>query len=231
MSSERRCAYCGAPAGVQDRVCYACLRPLLRPEASAGEKSALDRSGTRTAVQQPVAGVAAPSGRPVTPSTTEPGALLVELRWGRYRQTVEVPKYGYTFGSTNTSDVVVPATFLCPRHARIAKEGDSWVVETLVPEASVLVRGDDVDRTVISSGQTIRLGDRIGNVVTLRVLSGAEPMVGAPVAGLRSTLPLPGAELIIGSDSKCDIRLVHALVRGRHATLRRDPSGALWLER
>jgi ABC-type multidrug transport system ATPase subunit/pSer/pThr/pTyr-binding forkhead associated (FHA) protein/ABC-type multidrug transport system permease subunit len=158
------------------------------------------------------------------------GQLEIELRWGRYRQAVQVPERGCTFGSTSRSDVVVPATFLSPVHARVGRDGDGWYIEAVAPEANVLVRGEDVRRSALTGNETLRLGDQIGNVVTLRVLAGAVPAVGTYAGGLRAALPGPGAELSIGCDPRCDVRLSHALVRARHATLRCDSLGALWLE-
>jgi ABC-type multidrug transport system ATPase subunit len=125
---------------------------------------------------------------------------------------------------------VVPATFLAPRHLRIFREDETWMAETSAPEASVLVRGEERPRTEISNGDVLRLGDRIGNVVALKVLRGGQVVAPAPAPGLRATLPQPGKELVIGSDARSDVRLGHALVRAQHATVRRDASGVLWLE-
>jgi pSer/pThr/pTyr-binding forkhead associated (FHA) protein len=232
-AEARACAYCGAPAGERDRFCYACLRPLPAPAQVSGQSTSGDGAAALPAERAPTAAARTlrePARQGATPGAHPGGDLQVEVRWGRYRELVEVPERGAIIGSTNVADVVVPASFLSPGHARLAREESDWVIEALVPEASVLVHGEDVRRAVLTDGAILRLGDRIGNVVNLRVLSGAGTVRARGPRGLRAALPANGQEISIGSDPRCDVHLEHALVRARHATLRRDDGGAMWLE-
>lgn len=154
--------------------------------------------------------------------------LSFELQWGRVKVTQIVPPGGCSIGSTELADVVLPAPFLSPIHARVVPGVDGFEVVPASPESQVLLSGRAAGRSALVPGAVVRLADRVGNFATLRVAraSGAE----AVHSGLRGALPAAGASVVIGSGENCAIRLDHPLVRPRHAVLRRDESGHLWLE-
>jgi ABC-type multidrug transport system ATPase subunit/pSer/pThr/pTyr-binding forkhead associated (FHA) protein len=138
-----------------------------------------------------------------------------------------VPASGATIGSTAASDIVVPAAFLAPVHARIWLRQDGWAVELLASAGSVLLQGAPVRLGVIAAGDMFRLADRIGNFVTVKVPRAGR--VRASQGSLRAELPLPGQSYLIGSDASCRVRLDHPLVQARHVAVRRDDAGSLWL--
>jgi ABC-type multidrug transport system ATPase subunit len=92
----------------------------------------------------------------------------------------------------------------------------------------VLLRGEPAERAQLSPGDVLRLADRVGNFATVKVLR--DPSRTARRSALRGALPSTGGHLVIGSGPASAIRLEHPLVRPRHAILRRDQAGVLWLE-
>jgi ABC transport system ATP-binding/permease protein len=159
---------------------------------------------------------------PVGPS------LVLETRWGRSRTTYIVPAHGCTIGSTDAADLVIPAPFLEPVHARIAAHRTGWAIYPATGAGLVLLRGAVVQESELLPGDTIRLADRVGNFATVTVTRNADRA--ARTSALRGPLPWVGQSLVVGSAASCAIRLNHPLVRPRHAVLRRDQSGELWLE-
>ena len=117
----------------------------------------------------------------------------------------------------------------CPRYiARITRESMGWTAAPAAPEGLVLLRGEATDHAQLSPGDVLRLADRVGNFATVKVLR--DPSRTARRSALRGALPPTGGHLVIGSGPSCTIRLNHPLVRPRHAILRRDRAGVLWLE-
>lgn len=214
------CEGCGAPFSVGDRLCFACQRPL--------ERTLVNQTQSRDRAFFPAPPVEQASGTNSV-EDNQPAKLGIELRWGRYSQVVDVPREGMTIGSTSAADLVVPATFLQPVHARVHFDGRSWMIEALSEEACILVKGEEVEQASLIGVSVLRLGDRIGNVVTFRVLAPAA-VASAPGTALRGALPSQGGELVIGQAASCGIRLEHPLVRASHARLWRDSSGALFVE-
>jgi ABC-type multidrug transport system ATPase subunit len=154
--------------------------------------------------------------------------LQIELVWGRHGQLVSVPPAGATIGSTVEADVVVPATFLAPRHAKIVLRDRSWAVECLAPAAQVLLRGRPAREVSISQGDVFRLADGVGNFVTVKVARGTRRKLGDE--GLRAALPDRDESYLIGSAPRCRVHLDHPLIQPRHLAVRRDTLGVLWLE-
>jgi len=124
--------------------------------------------------------------------------------------------------------VVVPATFLAPRHARIVLRDRSWAVECLAPAAQVLLRGRPAREVSISQGDVFRLADGVGNFVTVKVARGTRRKLGD--GGLRAALPDRDESYLIGSAPRCRVHLDHPLIQPRHLAVRRDTLGVLWLE-
>ena len=159
------------------------------------------------------------------------GPLRLELAWGRDRRVLTVPSGGATIGATAEADVVVPAPFLAPVHARIVPVNGGWTVESAAPagRGQVMVRGAAVRQAPIAPGDVFRLADRVGNFVTVKVPVEAGQQVGRAGA-LRGPLPGPGDSCLIGRDQRSKVRLDHPLIQPRHLAVRRDPAGLLWLE-
>jgi hypothetical protein len=132
-------------------------------------------------VSEPVAAAAQPA--PAQPAPARPpGPLRLELAWGRDRRTLSLPPTGGTIGSTTEADVVIPAPFLAPVHARVVPSGDGWAVESLAAggRGQVMVRGAVVPMAPIAEGDVFRLADRVGNFVTVKVPNGAAPAIARP---------------------------------------------------
>lgn len=183
-------------------------------------------------MSEPVAAVDEPVPAPVTVAAPA-GPLRLELAWGRDRRTLSLPPTGATIGSTTEADVVIPAPFLAPVHARVVPSGGGWAVESLVAggRGQVLVRGAAVPMAPIAEGDVFRLADRVGNFVTVRVPNGAAgSRPPARPGALRAALPGADESYLIGSDPRCKVRLEHPLIQSRHVAVRRDGGGVLWLE-
>jgi len=217
---SRNCNLCGAPASIDDRICFACQRPLV--PVSPGTRKEIHPD-----IEQPPSRVDVA----LRAGNGDVSTLAVEFRWGHYREAVEIPREGMTIGSTIQADIVVPATFLQPTHARIGYDSKFWFIEALGAEACVLLKGEDIRRSSLEGIEVLRLGDRIGNVVNLRLLTPTVTVAAkAPGTSLRAVLPAPGSDLFIGQATACDIRLEHPLVRAQHARLWRDANGELFIE-
>src|SRR5215831_19006684 len=238
MNGDRTCAYCGAPLGARDRVCYRCQRaagpPAVPPFPGDGVPAGrLARTaGVRGTGTLPPAGPR-PAGVPAAEDgpARRPGpdqAIQFEVIWGRDRRTYTMPVTGATIGSTAESDIVIPATFLSPRHAYLGWRGDAWQVESLSAGGSVLLHGKPVRSGSVAPGEVFRLADGVGNFVTVNMprMGRARPREGA----LRGPLPGPDESYLIGTDASCRIRLGHPLVQPRHVAVRRDRAGALWMQ-
>src|SRR5262249_27808844 len=138
------------------------------------------RHSARSPMPQPTGPVPpGPAAGLPEPAAVLPGAaaaqvppLQIELAWGRDRRLVPVPPAGATIGSTAEAQVVVPATFLAPRHAQVVPREGSWTVECLSPTGQVLLGGRSVRSVPISQGDVFRLADGIGNFVTVKVAQG-----------------------------------------------------------
>lgn len=149
------------------------------------------------------------------------------MAWGRDQRLITIPAEGATIGSTNEADLVIPAGFLSPRHARIVPREGAWTVESLTPAGQVLLHGSAAPRARITHGDVFRLADRVGNFVTVKVASDAGST--ARPGALRAALPGPDESYLIGSAPRCAVRLDHPLIQARHVAVRRDSSGVLWL--
>lgn len=247
-----RCPGCGARVGERDRACFVCQRSLTPAPAAAASPvaaSAVAQSRpvpgapppvrTTTAAQAPVrsAGTGPTFSYDRPPPAAPPPAptapLELDIAWGRERRSERVPTSGATIGSTERADIRLQAPFLAPVHVRLrpAPASDppgAWAVEATDPTAVVLHRGITSEYAVVTPGEVFRIADRIGNVVTIRTTATARPSLRE--SGLRSLLPAPGESYLIGSDPSCAVRLQHTLVQPRHAALRSDDGGSLWLE-
>jgi ABC transport system ATP-binding/permease protein len=238
VSGDRTCAYCGAPLGARDRVCYRCQRaasgaavpPFPGDGARAGrlaraagvrERGTLPPAGPRPAGASP-----AEDGPGRRPGPDQP--IQFEVIWGRDRRTYTMPASGATIGSTAESDIVIPATFLSPLHAYVSWRGDAWQVDSLSAGGSVLLRGKAVRSGSVAPGDVFRLADGVGNFVTVNMprTGRARPREGA----LRGPLPGRDESYLIGTDASCRIRLDHPLVQPRHVAVRRDRAGTLWMQ-
>lgn len=135
---------------------------------------------------------------------------------------------GATIGSTHAADIVLPAPFLSPVHVRVFRGTDGWEAEPAGPECQVLLAGQATARAHLTPGALVRLADRVGNFATLRVLRESSAVTAR--SALRGALPSIGSSVVIGSGAACAIRLDHPLVRPRHAIVRRDDAGTLWLD-
>ncbi len=235
VSDARHCEHCGAPLGPRDRVCFSCQRPVAPPSPGPGPTEHLQASF----IPAPQAGRSpqafhdqeTPPGRPTRAPLAEGSPLpqlQIDLAWGRDRRLLTVPATGATIGSTTEADLVVPAAFLAPCHARLVPRDGTWVVESLAPGGQVLLHGGAVKRAPVTHGDVLRLADRVGNFVTLRLQADIRntPREGA----LRTALPGPDESYLIGSAASCRVRLDHPLIQARHVAVRRDPSGVVWLE-
>lgn len=238
VSSDRRCQHCRAPIGARDRVCFSCRRAVdpVPPGAALPPSMRHFLPAQAPRAQAPY-GQALPPGRSVPAPRLAPGEarlpraagpvppIQIELVWGRAHRVITVPAAGATIGSVDQADVVVPATFLAPLHARIAPCDGAWTVESLAPAGQVLLHGSVVRRATVTHGDVFRLADRLGNFVTVKMPAGRPGRAGP----LGAALPGPDESYLIGSAPRCRVRLDHPLVQPQHVAVRRDSSWALWL--
>lgn len=152
--------------------------------------------------------------------------LVIELVHGRDKQTLNVAAAA-SIGSTTAANVV-SAGFLLPIHAWIRPEAGGWTLAPAADGAAILASGVPQKSARLERGVTYRLADRVGNFVTLRVAGGTPQPSRA--GALRSPLPPAGESCLVGSDPSCAVHLDHPLVQRRHAALRRDGAGVLWIE-
>jgi ABC-type multidrug transport system ATPase subunit len=88
--------------------------------------------------------------------------------------------------------------------------------------------GSSMQHLAMETGEIYRVGDGIGNFITIRPV--ADTSARFQHGALRAALPERGGSFLVGSDPTCAARLDHPLVQRRHAAVRRDDAGALWLE-
>ncbi|MGH3159484.1 MAG: FHA domain-containing protein, partial [Streptosporangiaceae bacterium] len=199
----------------------------MQPEPAAAVKGGDAPAGpaARTARQAgPVPRTVAGTGGQAAPD--EP--IQLELIWGRNHKLCSVPATGAAIGSTGASELVIPATFLAPRHAQVIFRDGAWAVEALAPGCQVLLHGKTVREGVIAAGDVFRLADGAGNFVTVKVPRSGR--IRLREGALRT--PLPGVEesYLVGHDARCRVRLEHPLVQPRHLAVQRDGTGTLWAQ-
>ncbi len=219
------------------------IRTLTGPAPVAADPGP-DRAASQEETQQPLAYTATYTITAEGQSRTAPdsdevagrqgvreesvGPLRVEVLWGRKRIPAAIPVSGATIGSGIEADIRLRAAFLAPVHARIVMSDGAWIAEPAAVDAVVVHRGTHAGPAIIQHGDIFRIADRVGNAVTVRVLSSSRPRLHE--GALRALLPGPGESYLIGSDPSCAVRLDHPLVQRRHAALRREDGGSLWLE-
>jgi ABC transport system ATP-binding/permease protein len=226
-AADRRCDGCGARIGANDRACFACHRSLA-PAPSAMAVDPVVPPDLFTAESVEAARRDHPWQREASIAATPPSALTLEIRYGRARQTAEIPLTGATIGSAEGADIRVPAAFLRPVHARVEAGADGWTLRPAGAGAIVTHQGVAEPRFLLSAGEIYRVADGVGNFITVRPLIGKQDRT--QHAALRAALPERGMSFLIGSDPSCAARLDHPLVQRRHAAVRRDEAGELWLE-
>jgi ABC transport system ATP-binding/permease protein len=190
--------------GEADRACLACFQPVA-PAVSESSDA--------------VVGAA---------SVERPEPLGLEIRFGRSRQIVSIPPEGATIGSTEAADVCIRADFLRPVHARVNSRPDGWELMPVGRGAVVTHHGREAAQVALLAGEIYRVSDGVGNSITLRPVLGRRHRLHD--GALRAALPERGMSFLIGSDASCAVRLDHPLVQARHAALRRDDAGEVWLE-
>jgi len=225
-----QCPNCLTPFSAGDRLCFVCHRVL--PSATTAPPPPATRVTADPPLQrertEPVSSAPAPLEDEEKSVVSSDSPLLLEVQWGRTKTSLSVPLSGCTIGSTDAADVVIAAPFLEPVHAKIERRGRAWWAAPVTKDGLILLNGEAVDEAALSAGDVLRLADRIGNFATVRVRRDTSRT--ANTSALRGALPTVGHTLVIGSGPSSDIRLDHPLVRPRHALLRCDSSGALWLE-
>src|SRR5581483_773984 len=112
--------------------------------------------------------------------------------------------------------------------AKFERRPDGWHLAATAPGAAILHRGASTNDAVVVPGEIYRIADAIGNFVTVKLTS-RKPR-GLREGKLRAQLPQPGQSYLIGSDPSCIAQLDHPLVQKRHAAIRCDESGVIWLE-
>ena len=220
-SPRRRCEKCGAPFGDRDRVCFACQHPLVLPDIEAAS-SPTTSTAARPAAAAPVA--AGPTER--TPAPDHP--VILDIQYGHSRQSATVTAARATIGSSADADIRVRAAFLKPIHAVVDFGADGWTMTPAGAGSVVLRDGTAGERVLLAAGETYRIGDGVGNVVTVRPRVDARARLRR--SALRTALPARNESFLIGSHASCAVRLDHPLVHRRHAAVRRDGADALWLE-
>src|SRR5579863_7371971 len=112
-TTDRRCPSCLAPVSQVDRVCFACHRPLTQATVPEPSISSVQAPSLVTPYRSPEAQHAVTSFEPesATRTSTAPQTapeakadpLVIEVQWGRVRQTHTLTTADCTIGSTDAS--------------------------------------------------------------------------------------------------------------------------------
>lgn len=236
-ATGRRCPICSARVGDTDRACLTCRTPLPAPIQPASAAPPVQPASTQPASVQP-ASVQPASVQPAQPTPAQPQpqpqpqaadepAATLEVRYGRSRTSIPLAGSEIAIGSGPAAQVRIKVAFLQPVHALLTRSREGWVLRPAADGAVVGQQDASLPSVTVTPGEVYRIGDRVGNFITVRLLAPRRRVLSG---ALRAMLPAPGMSFLIGSDPSCAVRLDHPLVQARHAAVRRDEAGVLWIE-
>ncbi len=171
----------------------------------------------------PIPAVAPPAGpaprpvRPAPPSRPVPARLVTRF---------VVTKETVSLGSSEGNDIIIPASTVATRHARIGLEGGRYVIADTSATLStglgqghtaVSFSGDPAQlrpsaRNALKDGSLVKLGEAI--------LVFHQPAQGSP--WLEMVYEMTKSIVTVGSEAGNDIVLTHPSVSPRHAELRQE---------
>lgn len=232
----------GAAANAPERqppVAERITRVPSRPRYTAGSTGAPPRSSMRAVpgripvASQPVR--SRPAKRATGPNETEiahlalPTGATLEVRSERAHRTYPLEDTVFDIGRDAANDIVLDDLVVSAQHLRIAREGNDYVLIHPHPDrAQTLngllyegrrIQGDEQFRKVLADGDTFRIGNEQGTLVSLTYRDGTAPSQALPpVQPIKLGEPL----LSIGRRSDCKVVLAHPQVSALHALLVRE---------
>jgi DNA-binding NtrC family response regulator len=102
-------------------------------------------------------------------ASSSPG-LEAALVWGFpdcQRPIVWLDGAPHTIGRDSSCSIELPSKTLSRRHAQLRPAGALWLVEDLGSRNGVFVNGKRIERTVLTPGDTLRVGEWIGTFAEL----------------------------------------------------------------
>ncbi|MFC1935847.1 FHA domain-containing protein [Chloroflexota bacterium] len=166
----------------------------LMPEAEEFTRTL----GSEAAVA-PGMGAADITGAGVAPAaapTQAPAAWLVFKSGPRTGQSIPLDPEATRIGRGSDNDLVVDDPAVSRRHATIAFQGGTYVVEDAGSSSGTLVEGSTAARTVLVSGSSVQVGET--ELVFMQAEGTAAP---APAAAARPGAERPGETVIMEQPS------------------------------
>jgi len=151
--------------------------------------------------------------------------LLIRIP-GQAEQRVALEKAMYTIGRWPDNDIVLSPDYVSGRHGRLERRGRAWYYTDLDSTNGTFVNGRLARSAELHDGDILRIGDPLGNSVSLTLRESA--VVEAPAySTIRIGTTALGLKpsLIIGRDPQADIPLQAPVVSWRHARLDRTAQG------
>lgn len=202
-------------------------RAALTPVLPA---SALPGHGAR------VGAATSPTGTVLAPVSEAMPSLTVSANVHSETRAHLLNKQVMNIGRDPQNDIVIEEPTISAWHAQIVREGDDLVLIHPSPRArggqtlnglwyqGQRIRGNQSFRKTLVNGDTFRVGDEHGTLISLNYADGSGSPVEASVPALPPVLLTDGA-LTIGRHPENMVVLNHPQVSGRHAIVEKVDAG------
>ncbi|HEY0756820.1 MAG TPA: FHA domain-containing protein [Ktedonobacteraceae bacterium] len=195
--------------------------------------------GVDLLAQMPRIGIGAdtsPTGTVLAPILKNQPTLTVSTNIHSETRTHVLDKQVINIGRDPQNDLVIEEPTISAWHAQIIRDGENLVIVHPSPRArngqtlnglwyqGQRVRGDQTFRKPLFNGDTFRVGDEHGTLISLAYADGSGLSVETMVPAL-PPIPLTGGQLTIGRAPGNTVVLRHPQVSARHAVLEKVESG------
>jgi ABC-type multidrug transport system ATPase subunit/pSer/pThr/pTyr-binding forkhead associated (FHA) protein len=178
-----------------------------------------------------------PTGTVLAPmQTSSQPTLVVSTNIHSEIKTHMLNKQVMNIGRDPQNDVVIEEPTISAWHAQIVRDGDNLIIVHPSPRArnrqtlnglwhqGQRVRGDQAFRKPLQNGDTFRVGDEHGTLISLTYSDGSGLPVETVVPAL-PPIPLAGGQVTIGRAPGNTVVLNHPQVSGRHAVVEKVDGG------
>ncbi len=152
---------------------------------------------------------------------------------GQAPYNVKLEKAPMTVGRRPDNDVVIAQQYVSGHHGRFELIDGQWFYVDLNSTNGTYYNGRLVNRTLLKSGDILRVGDLQGNSVSLTFQSAVaqDPAVAASPSTIRmGTTTLAQPTVLIGRDSQSDVPLTAPVVSWHHARIEQTPQGHIIID-
>lgn len=177
-----------------------------------------------------------PTGTVLAPPLKEQPTLLISTNTHSETKTHALGKQVMNIGRDPQNDIVIEEPTISAWHAQIVRDGENLAIIHPSPRArggqtlnglwhqGQRIRGDQPFRRILQNGDTFRVGDEHGTLISLCYADGSG-MSDEIIMPILPPIPLMGRLLTIGRRPDNTVVLNHPQVSGRHAVIDKVDEG------